>query len=158
MARDEPHTSSPYSLTEKSSSKWHTYLQFRSAHSPEPGADGRIRRDRYRPRQARSSPPIRSSAECGTFCNHPVDRHRRTVYDQQSSIQNRGCCSFLGSIRICSGYLHDSSSGRDIRGYCGVSFPLLDVDGFADRLRFTSVQVVFVGGTTSEGGQCQCSP
>lgn len=32
------------------------------------------------------------------------------------------------------------------------------IEALADRFRFIAVQVVFVGGTTGEGGQCQCSP
>jgi len=32
------------------------------------------------------------------------------------------------------------------------------VEIFAATAAFTSVQVVFVGGTTGDGGQCQCSP
>ena len=157
MARDESDTSSPHIPTEEDASKSYIHTYFHCAHSPIIGADGGTRRNRHRPSQARSPPPIRSSTECGTFCHHTFNCYRCAVYDQQPSLQNRSCCSFLRSIRICSGYLHDGTSGRDICSHRSVSLLLLDVDAFADRLRFTSVQVVFVGGTTGDGGQCQCS-
>ena len=157
MARDESGTSFADLFTQKDASKYHSHSHIHRAHSLKPGADGRIRRDGYRPGQARNPPPFRSSAERGAFCYHTVNCYCCAVYDQQSSVQNRGCRSLLRSIRICSGYLHDGTSGRNICSHRSVSLPLLDVDGLADRLRFTSVQVVFVGGTTGEGGQCQCS-